>query len=56
MNEREALQLVKRLLSDAMERDKKPLHAVRDLAAALGDLRGTVRVCLVILDEAEGDR
>lgn len=56
MNEREALQLVKRLLADAMERDNKPMHAVRDLAGAFGNLRGTVRTCLLILDEAEEEK
>ena len=56
MNEHDALQLVKRLLSDAMGRDNKPMHAVRDLAGAFGDLRGTVRTCLVILDEIEEAR
>lgn len=53
MNERDALLLVKRLLSDALGRDNQSMSQVRNLAGAFGDLRGVVRTCLVILDEIE---
>lgn len=52
MNEREALQLVKQLLDEALQQRPLPTTYVRDLAGQIGDLRATIRAALVVIDTA----
>jgi hypothetical protein len=58
MSEREALELVQRLLSDAVAQELGPHRIVRDLASHIGDLHATIRAALTIISLAfeETDR
>lgn len=52
MSEREALALVRRLLSEALGRPGQPTTYVRDLAGQIGDLRATMRAAVTVIDAA----
>ncbi|MEU9557370.1 hypothetical protein [Streptomyces fumanus] len=52
MNEREALVLVRRLLSEALGQQSTSHVLVRDLAGQNGALKASIRAALVVLDTA----
>lgn len=53
MNEREALDLVQRLLTDAVAQEMGPHRFVRDLAGHIGDLHATIRAALTVIELAD---
>jgi len=52
VSEREALALVRRLLTEALGQPAKPTTFVRDLAAQNGELRATMRAAVTVIDQA----
>ncbi|QKZ22057.1 hypothetical protein [Streptomyces chartreusis] len=52
MNPTDALRLVQRLLTDALEQPDKSTTYVRDLAARNGALKASIRAALVVIDTA----
>lgn len=52
MNERDALELVRGLLTEALEQPNQPTTYVRDLAGQIGDLRATMRAALTVIETA----
>ncbi|NUK72125.1 hypothetical protein HRW23_22060 [Streptomyces lunaelactis] len=52
MNASEALALVQRLLVDALQEKPASATYVRDLAGHIGDLRGTMRSALTVIELA----
>jgi transcriptional accessory protein Tex/SPT6 len=56
VSEREALQLVRRLLEEALAQQPQTLTMVRDLAAQNGALKATMRAALTVIDQAGGQR
>lgn len=56
MSEREALALVRRLLTEALDQEAKPTTYVRDLSARIGDLRATMRAAVTVIDMAEAKK
>jgi len=55
MNEREALDLVQRLLTDAVAQELGPNGFVRDLAGHIGDLHATIRAVLTVIELADDE-
>ncbi|MET7746317.1 hypothetical protein [Streptomyces sp. NPDC005385] len=56
MNEREALALVRGLLTEALGQPGHPTTHVRDLAGRIGELRATMRAALAVIEQAEAQR
>ncbi|MFE4624664.1 hypothetical protein [Streptomyces mirabilis] len=56
MNERDALALVRSLLTEALGQPGQPTTYVRDLAGRIGELRATMRAAIAVIDQAEGDQ
>jgi hypothetical protein len=52
VNEREALALVRRLLTEALGQPDQPTTYVRDLAGRNGALQASMRAALVVIDAA----
>lgn len=52
MTEREALALVRRLLTEALGQPDKPTTYVRDMAGQNGALKASMRAALVVIDAA----
>lgn len=56
MSEREALELIRRLLTEALGQPDQPTTYVRDLAARNGALKASMRAALVVIDTAGVDQ
>lgn len=56
MNEREALELIRGLLTEALGQPGQPTTYVRDLAGRIGELRATMRAALKVIDQAEAKK
>lgn len=56
MSEREALALVRRLLTEALGQPNQPTTYVRDLAGQIGDLRATMRAAISVIDQTGGEK
>jgi hypothetical protein len=56
VNEREALALVRGLLTEALGQPGQPTTYVRDLAGRIGELRATMRAALAVIEQAEAQR
>ena len=56
MTEREALELVRGLLTEALGQPAKTTTYVRDLAERNGALKASMRACLLVIDQAGGQR
>ncbi|PBD00277.1 hypothetical protein BX281_8396 [Streptomyces sp. Ag82_O1-15] len=52
MNEREALELIRGLLTEALGQPGQPTTYVRDLAGRIGELRATMRAALAVVETA----
>lgn len=52
MSEREALALVRGLLTEALGQPDQPTTYIRDLAARNGALKASMRACLVVINAA----
>ncbi|MCT9078817.1 hypothetical protein [Streptomyces fulvoviolaceus] len=55
MNEREALVLIRRLLTEALDQPNQQTTYVRDLAGRIGDLRATMRAAVTVIDQTGVD-
>ncbi|MEU0038471.1 hypothetical protein [Streptomyces sp. NPDC006333] len=55
MNEREALELIRGLLTEALGQPGHPTTYVRDLAGRIGELRATMRAALAVADSVPGE-
>ncbi|MCX4573101.1 hypothetical protein OHB41_07860 [Streptomyces sp. NBC_01571] len=56
MNEREALELIRGLLTEALGQPGHPTTYVRDLAGRIGELRATMRAALAVAEQADVQR
>lgn len=56
MTEREALELVRGLLAEALDQPNQPTTFVRDLSAQIGELRATMRAALTVIERAGVDK
>ncbi|MER5507191.1 hypothetical protein ABT052_17900 [Streptomyces sp. NPDC002766] len=52
MSEREALQMVRRILAEALEQPDQPTTYVRDLAERNGALKASMRAAVAVIDAA----
>ncbi|WP_329340764.1 hypothetical protein OG252_33315 [Streptomyces sp. NBC_01352] len=55
MNERDALVLIRRLLTEALEQPS-PWKYIRDLADQNGALRATMRAAVTVIDQTEAEK
>ncbi|MGW3663709.1 hypothetical protein [Streptomyces sp. NPDC005141] len=56
MNEREALALVRGLLTEALGEPGQPTTYVRDLAGRIGELRATMRAAIRVIDQTGAEK
>jgi hypothetical protein len=55
VNAREALALVRGLLTEALAQPDRPTTFVRDMAERNGALKATMRAAVTVIDQAEGE-
>lgn len=55
MTEREALALVRQLLTDVLAERPASQRFVRDVAGRVGELQGSIRAALTVIDQVIGD-